>query len=250
MVSKEVPPGTEPESDDDALDPGRSKKDSSLASDISRVVAMVLIFTAMIYVLRHYIDVDVDEWRRRLHAGDTFRERIQSYLIFVFAGGLLIAVGVPRVAICAIGGAAYGAYLGAVISLLASVLGSLGPYQIGKSILRGTMKRRLGKRFNIWKDRFRSRGFAWTLNLRLLPVANATVTGLICGACKVGVFDYLAATAIGAIPQTVIFTMFGSGAAKGKYDQIVIGLLIFVVVALAQWQYARRSKRKKRLEAI
>ncbi|MEO8377148.1 MAG: VTT domain-containing protein, partial [Candidatus Sumerlaeota bacterium] len=70
----------------------------------------------------------------------------------------------------------------------------------------------------------------WTLNLRLLPGANATLTGVICGACKVKVFPYIAATALGTIPQTAIFSMFGSGATGGKNYQLIMGGVIFVVV--------------------
>ena len=225
-------------------DIAKAKKKKDLWSDIIRVVAVVAILVIASWIVKS--NVDVESIKDYLHPEGSLADRMQSYLIFIFAMSFGIALGLPRVAVCAAGGAVYGAAIGVVVNTIASVLGSLGPYQIGKSVLRKTMKRRLGARFETWKDRFRKRGFFWTLNLRLFPAANATLTGLICGACKVTVWEYMAATALGTIPQTVIFTMLGSGATKGKTSQIVIGGLIFVIVAGLQYAYAQRAKRKKR----
>ncbi|MCC6547159.1 TVP38/TMEM64 family protein [Candidatus Sumerlaeota bacterium] len=223
--------------------PLKKKKSKGLKRDIALIVTIVVVLALVGYYMKHY--VDVQHFKAYLHPDGSFKERVESYVIFVLAMGLLIALGFPRVLVCGVGGAVYGAALGIVLNTAASVLGALGPYQIGKSVLRRTMKRRLGRHFETWKRRFQRNGFLWTLNLRLLPGANATLTGVICGACKVKVLPYIAATALGTIPQTAIFSMLGSGATGGKNYQIFIGAGIFIVVALAQGVYLRNKKKKE-----
>ena len=221
--------------------PLKKKKSKGLKRDIALIVGVVVVLAVLGYYMKHY--VDVQHFKAYLHPDGSLSERIESYVIFVLAMGLLIALGFPRVIVCGVGGAVYGAALGIILNTLTSLLGALGPYQIGKSVLRKTMKRRLGRHFETWKKRFQRNGFMWTLNLRLLPGANATLTGVICGACKVKVIPYVAATALGTIPQTAIFSMLGSGATGGKSYQLIIGATIFVVVAAAQAVYMRRKKK-------
>lgn len=212
-----------------------------LAKDLSRVGIIVVIFIAAALffqnetVKEHFLDVEV--MRGFLHPEDA---PLFSYLIFILAGSLLVGAGMPRIWLSFIGGAIYGVLLGTLLSLITTMVGAFYTFTLGRSLLRSMVRRRMGKRFGVWNRRFKDNAFIWTLYLRLFPLSNATLTSMLAGACKVGLKPYFLANIIGFFPLTLIFAMGGSGAAKGDSSQLVIGIICFVIVILAQWFYTKR----------
>lgn len=221
-------------------EPPKGKK-RLLAKDIFRVCVIVAIFiaTALFFqnetIKEHFLDVE--KMRAFLHPEET---PYQSYLIFLFVGSILVGAGMPRIWLSFLGGAIYGVLLGTTLSLVTSILGAFYTFSLGRSLLRSLVRRRLGKRFGVWNKRFKDNAFVWTLYLRLFPLSNATLTSLMAGACKVGLKPYVLANLIGFFPLTLVFAMAGSGAAKGNPSQLVIGILCFVGVMVAQWFYTKR----------
>lgn len=225
-----------------------------LVKDISRVLFIVGMFAMAAWLLqseyvRQHI-LDIGSLREVLHPGDSIQGQLKSYIIFIVAGTLLIAVGLPRIWISAAAGSIYGAVLGLALAMVTSMLGASVTYLVGRSLLRSMVRRRFEKRIGRWSDRFRKNAFFWVLYLRLFPASNATLTSLLCGCLKVDFRAYTTANAIGFIPLTVIFAMFGSGAAKGNSSQLVIGGVLLLIAVLVQGWYTRsrriRSARAER----
>ncbi|MCC5875698.1 MAG: TVP38/TMEM64 family protein [Candidatus Sumerlaeia bacterium] len=212
-----------------------------LAKDLSRVGIIVVIFIAAALffqnetVKEHFLDVE--KMRGLLHPEGA---SLLSYLVFILVGSLLVGAGMPRIWLSFIGGAIYGVLLGTVLSLVTTMLGAFYTFTLGRSLLRSMVRRRMGKRFGVWNKRFKDNAFIWTLYLRLFPLSNATLTSMLAGACKVGLKPYVLANIIGFFPLTLIFAMGGSGAAKGDPSQLIIGIICFVIVILAQWFYTKR----------
>lgn len=73
-------------------------------------------------------------------------------------------------------------------------------------------------------------GFRSILCLRLFPLANSTVTNLVCGASMVGFKEFIAATFLGFLPFTIVFATLGSSAAMANSTQMSLGLGLFVIV--------------------
>ena len=65
--------------------------------------------------------------------------------------------------------------------------------------------------------------------MRLFPLSNATLAGLVCGACRLPAKPYLAGSLLGFIPLTVVFAVFGDGGAKGNFYQIALGTLLLLL---------------------
>ena len=223
-----------------------ARKKRRLIKDIVRVVVITAVFIVAALFLKnpHVRDnlFNIDTLRQTLRSDDTLGGRVSSDALFILVASLLMTLGMPRLWVSAAAGVIYGAMQGILLSLIATMLGAYATYYVGRSMLRGVVERRLGKRINLWKERFRENGFMWTLYMRLFPLWNATLTSLICGTCQVRLRDYTLANIIGFLPLTVVFAVFGSAAAKGSKMQIGIGIGMFVLAIAGQWWYSKRTR--------
>jgi len=212
--------------------------------DIGRVAFLVAVFTAMAtYVGRPEIRehlFDIDRLLYTLQGGFGEFSRLLSILLFTLLCGCLISAGVPRLWVSAAGGIIYGAFMGTILSLMASLLGAATLYATGNTFLSGVVERRAGNTLNTWKDRFQKNAFWWVLYGRLFPMSNSTLMSLICGCCKVTFSSFMLGSFLGFIPLAIIFAMFGSGGVNGNLWQIVFAATLLILSMgsrkiLAKW---------------
>lgn len=205
-----------------------------LAKDIFSLSIIILIFFGVGYFMSGHVDAV----RAALQRSEN---RTQGILIFVALGSLLVSVGIPRMWLCGIAGGLYGAVMGSGLGLLVSLIGSIIPYLVGRSVLKGIVKRRFGKRVNEWKEKFRKHAFEFTLSLRLLPGANATVTSMACGAARCPFGAYMLATTIGYVPNSVALAVLGSAAAKNSGLQIALTIPLLLISIFIPWWMTRKK---------
>ena len=205
-------------------------------ADILRVSLLVVVFTAMALLVQRpdvrKLFFDMNTIRSELKGTGEVSGCIYSGLVFALAGGILNALGVPRLWVSAVGGIIYGAVMGSIFSMLASLLGASILYLAGKSILATVVERRLGDKVNLWKVRFQENAFWWVLYIILFPFSNSTVMGLVCGSCRVPYLPFISAALVGFIPLAVVFATYGSGGAKGNIWQIGLATLLLVLSIL------------------
>ena len=223
----------------------RRKERRRLIKDITRLVLIVAFFAAIGFnpTVRAYL-FDAQRFRELLHPDESVQDQFLSYAVFLAVTSFAIAIGFPRIWICAAAGTIYGAVLGTSLGMTASIIGAFGTYFIGAGVLKSTVKRRFGKRLTMWADRFRENAFFWTLYARLFPGANATVTSLLCGALRISPKDFLAANLIGFLPLSIAFAMFGSGAGKGNLTQIIPAGLLFALTIFGPIYYTLKQRAK------
>lgn len=209
------------------------KTDKFLLKDILLIAALVIFFTAMAFVLEQpgirSIVFDIDTLRFLLQGGDAAPNRLFSALAFLLAGGAVIAIGVPRLWISAAGGIIYGAFMGTLLSVLASLIGASVLYLAGKTILSHIAQRRLGDTMKIWQGRFQDNAFWWVLYGRLFPFSNSTLMNLLCGSCLVPFTQFMLGSLVGFIPLAVVFATFGSGGIKGNLFQIALASALLII---------------------
>jgi uncharacterized membrane protein YdjX (TVP38/TMEM64 family) len=220
------------------------KIDRQVVSDIGRVVLVAALF-ALMAVLLDRPEVreglfDIRRMREVLQGGWDGHNRLLSAFLFVVVWGGLVAAGIPRLWASAVGGIIYGAFMGTVLSLLASLIGSSVLYAAGAYMLSGVVERRLGPTVRIWRDRFQENGFWWVLYGRLFPLSNSTVMSLLCGSCRVPFRHFILGSLLGFIPLALVLATFGSGGVKGNMRQIVLAtvllaLSVFSRRILARW---------------
>ena len=160
--------------------------------------------------------------------------------LFVLAYALIAAVGLPAAPLTLAGGAIFGLTLGSMLNWLGAVLGASGSYLLarvlGKDALRGMMGKLGGKLETLSTER----GFMSVFRLRLIPVMPFNVLSLAAGAAGVPFREFVAGTALGIIPGTIIYTYFAesliagvSGAGRRALIRVTIAAILLIAVSFA-----------------
>ncbi len=162
-------------------------------------------------------------------------------------GAALCAVGVPRQVVCYACGLAFGVREGALLALAAQLAGCAANLLWARLAARDWAARRLSGRLSGGRlarlDRaIAERPFAATLSLRLLPVGNNLLLNLAAGVSSVAAWPFLAASALGFVPQTLVFALAGSGAQIGHGTQLLLAGLLFAVSAALGWFLLARMR--------
>jgi uncharacterized membrane protein YdjX (TVP38/TMEM64 family) len=105
---------------------------------------------------------------------------------------------------------------------------------------RGTVRRLAGPRLNHMIEHLRQRGLIAMTALRLVPLAPFVVEGVVAGAIRMSLRDFMLATTIGVLPGTLMATVFGhqlEAALRDPHDLnlwlIAAVVIVFVVATLA-----------------
>jgi len=209
--------------------PAVPRKRKKFKRDIFRIVLMTSFFAFAAWLLKH------ESVRQNIFDITHIRESLGTVgwiaqLTFILVSALAMGVGMPRLWVSAVAGSLFGAVLGTLIALTASIVGASLTFLMGRSLLRGPVQRRMPNRLRKWYDRFGEKGFRWILYARLFPLSNATAVNLLCGASTVRFREFFLATLIGYLPFTMVFALFGSSAAKQAPMQLALGTALFAVV--------------------
>jgi uncharacterized membrane protein YdjX (TVP38/TMEM64 family) len=199
-------------------------------------------------VLRELGGVPGTEWVDRSIRDEGF----WGEAVFVLVGAAITAAGVPRQTIAFLGGYAFGAALGTALGLAAQLLGCIAAYAWARLLGRDWAERRLagrfGHRLRPLRDALAASPFEATLALRLLPVGNNLALNLLAGMAGLRVLPFLAGSALGYLPQTVVFALLGKGIrVEGAWQLGLAGVLLAVSVGLGLW-LLRRHKAGRALE--
>ena len=164
--------------------------------------------------------------------------------LFVAIGTAATAAGLPRQAVAFLGGYAFGAGEGVAWSLLAQLLGCAVSFGWARMIGRDWAERRLqgrfGHRLRPLRDRLAGETFGATLAIRLLPVGNNLALNLLAGIAGIRLAPFLTASALGYLPQTLVFALLGDGVAVDRTAQLALGAALFVVsIVLGLWLLRR-----------
>ena len=161
--------------------------------------------------------------------------------IFLFSAALL-TVGA---------GALFGPVWGVIYSIIGSNLGASLAYFIGKFFGDGLLdtedkESRLGR----YVDRMRTKSFETVFLMRLLFLPYDLVNYL-AGILRINFLAFLTATALGSIPGTISFTLFGassgldSGTPKFDWRILAASVAIFLAsIAVSKFLQKRESSKE------
>jgi uncharacterized membrane protein YdjX (TVP38/TMEM64 family) len=140
---------------------------------------------------------------------------LRGEALFLALGMAATAAGMPRQAVAFLGGYAFGAALGTALALAAQLLGCMLGFFWARLVGRGWAERRLAGRFGAQLrpvvETLRAHPFQSALALRLFPVGNNLALNLLAGLSGIAALPFLAASALGYLPQTVVFALLGKG---------------------------------------
>lgn len=165
---------------------------------------------------------------------------MRGVLVFLLFSTLATAIGLPRQLVAFIGGLAYGTIQGLILSLMPAVLGCLLTVLLSRTLFAGWVKlkyphvvarlNRLLERDVVLK----------ILVLRLQPLGTNLLTNICVGFTSVSLSLFLVASAVGFVPQMLVFSLLGSGIRVGSGVQtLVSGLLLCISLILGIYLYKK-----------
>jgi uncharacterized membrane protein YdjX (TVP38/TMEM64 family) len=161
---------------------------------------------------------------------------------FVAVAALACALGVPRQVVAYAAGLAFGIWIGGLLALLAQLLGCAADFIWARLVARDWAARRMRGRLARLDAALARHPFSATFTLRLLPVGSNLALNLLAGVSGVAAAPFLAASALGYVPQTIVFALLGSGVSVGRGTQIAVAVALFAVAsALGIWLLRRRG---------
>jgi uncharacterized membrane protein YdjX (TVP38/TMEM64 family) len=155
------------------------------------------------------------------------RQGALAPLWFVLGGGVLTAVGVPRLALYFVGGSAFGFAVGLLYAQLGSVLGAALVFTGARWAGRAWVEARLAHHPGL-RRLLDQRSVLAVFVLRQLPLASAVVS-LALGVRHVPGAVFLTGTFLGFLPEGVPLALLGSGLGK---TSLTLSLLQVAVAAL------------------
>jgi uncharacterized membrane protein YdjX (TVP38/TMEM64 family) len=167
---------------------------------------------------------------------------IRGPALFLLLATALTAVGLPRQVPAFVAGYAFGPWSGAAIALLSQVLACGIDFSWSRMMGRSFVYRRFGPALRKIDSTLAARPFIATLAFRLMPVGSNILLNLAAGLSSVRALPFITASAIGFIPQTVIFALIGRGSAPAHAYVLAIGAAMFVLSAICGIVLLRKYK--------
>jgi len=202
------------------------------------IVALVLIA----YLLRDVLDqawVDTHVRNRGL-AGEVF---------FVGLCALLASIGLSRQIVAFLAGYGFGFTKGVLLAMLAVVSGCIITFFVARLLLRGFLLKRYSERIRRVDEFIRDNTFSMTLSVRLLPLGSNWMFNIAGGVSGVRSMPFFLGSALGYLPQMIIFSLVGSGAQVDQFWKIAIAMAM-LVIAVVLGVYLYRKYARSRLPGI
>jgi uncharacterized membrane protein YdjX (TVP38/TMEM64 family) len=152
-----------------------------------------------------------------------------------------IGLGLPRLGFAALGGVAFGWLAGSALAQLGTIGGCFVNFSWARYLGRELCVRRSGPVLRALVDRVARRPIATNVLLRLIPVGNSLALNSFLGICPISSRNFLLGTALGTFPETLVFGLFGAGAASGSGMALALGSLLFAALLAVTFAVVRRT---------
>ncbi|WP_417547821.1 TVP38/TMEM64 family protein [Marinobacter segnicrescens] len=175
-----------------------------------------------------WLDVLADQtaFRHRLVDGN-----IADIVLISLAGVLFTGFGGPRQLLAFASGFALGPVWGTVYSTAITLVGAIGCFYTARWFLRPTLSTQAPSRLASFDNLTRHNPFLKVLMIRLLPVGSNLITNLFSGSSGIRLFPFASGSAIGYLPQMVVFALVGAGFGRASEFQLALGMVMFVIAA-------------------
>ena len=150
-------------------------------------------------------------------------------LIFLAVGWAMTSCGLPRQLVAFLAGYAFGFAHGTGLSLVATTLGCMTAFSFARLVGRDLVARRISGRIKRFEDFLGENPFTMTLLIRFLPLGSNFLINLAAGVSSVRAFPFFAGSAIGYVPQMVIFALVGSGISLDPVFRIGFSAVLFIL---------------------
>jgi uncharacterized membrane protein YdjX (TVP38/TMEM64 family) len=211
-----------------------------------RFIFRGLLVIVLLVLLAWLVQDVIDKERVDALAGD---RGMTGMLLFVSVCALLGSIGLSRQIIAFLGGYAFGFSNGFLLSMLAVVGACAATYTLSRGVLRHFLSGKLPARVQRIDRFLHENTFSMSMLLRLLPLGSNWMINIAAGVSSVKTVPFLLGSALGYIPQMIIFSLVGSGTRVSQFWQIAIAMALFVVAAGIGIALYRSVSRERHLDA-
>lgn len=206
----------------------------------ARGLLLVTLFALLAWALGDVIDREWIDAQVRAQG-------VQGHLLFLAAACLLMSVGLSRQFIAVLAGYGFGFQAGLLLAMAAVVAACILTYSAARLWLNRYLAARLGERVRRVRDFVHDNTFAVTLLFRLLPLGSNWMLNVAAGMSGFRPVPFFTASALGYLPQMIIFALIGSGVAVEQPWQVAIAVALGVLallLALSLYRHYRLQERQ------
>jgi len=164
--------------------------------------------------------------------------------LFVLVGAAFTVV-LPRQVVSFLGGYAFGFVIGTGLALLATLVSAVTSFYYARFMGRDFLARRYPGRIGKIDAFLSTNTLVTTLVLRLSPFSSNLIANLAAGVSGVRPAPFFAGSAIGYLPQTLIFALLGSGFDVDPTLRTGLSVALFVVSSVLGLVLWRRYRAKR-----
>jgi uncharacterized membrane protein YdjX (TVP38/TMEM64 family) len=178
-------------------------------------IALLLVFAAAVFAffyfdVKQYLSLDALKANRDRLLTYTESHYASSVLIYIALYCLQTAFSLPGAAVFTLaGGFLFGVVPGTLYVNIAATSGATLAFVAARYLLRDWVERKFGERLRPIQEGFERNGFNYLLTLRLIPLFPFFLVNLVAGLTRIGVGEFVAATAIGILPAGFVFANAG-----------------------------------------
>ena len=163
-------------------------------------------------------------------------------LLFIGLAALFASLGLPRQVVAFLGGYAFGFMSGTLLAMLAVLLACVMSFSYGRVARLFLGVSGVPERFRRIAAFVHEHTFTTTLVIRLLPAGSNLLLNLAAGLGGIRMLPFFAGSAVGYVPQMLIFALIGSGISVDPGLRIGVGVALFVLSAMLGMQLYRRYR--------
>lgn len=185
--------------------------------------------------------------RQYLHLNqlEKLRAELQNHslwapVLFLAVSSLAIGAGFPRTAICFLAGALFGFWLGVLLAEVAALVGSFIVYLTVLWAREAFLQKAIVDRLHGVDVYLQKHAFATTFLLRQIPAPGFLVNALT-GLSAIPIPTFLAASALGFLPQTLIFVLYGCGLQQDFLLPVTLASALLIVLSVILYLLYQRS---------
>ena len=220
--------------------PAGAKGDAPLARPWLRAAILIGILLAATLLAWKFGFFQLRDPKRLAEAVRRARDVRFIAPLFVVSYAVIAGMGLPATPLTLAGGAIFGTVLGSLLNWCGAVLGASAAFLLARMLGRDAVHGMLGK----WSERLDALGardsFATLFRLRLVPVMPFNVLNFAAGLAGIPFRSYLAATALGIIPGTVVYTYFADsllagveGASQRAFVRVALAAVLLLAISFA-----------------
>ncbi|MBY6244065.1 TVP38/TMEM64 family protein [Methylosinus sp. Sm6] len=179
---------------------------------LAPLLALAALIAAAFYLrVDQYLTLDALRDNRAALLAFVRSHDVAAACAYVLAYVGVVALSLPGAAIMTLaGGFLFGVPLGATLTVVGATLGATLLFLIARSVAGDVLRERAGPFLARMADGFRKDAFNYLLFLRLVPVFPFWAVNLAPALLGMRMKPFVAATAIGVVPGTLVFAAFGA----------------------------------------